>query len=339
MNYWIIYTIILVGGITLGIGILVSINRYCKNSSFFSKIGQNITVSLLTIFITLMLAEIFFKVFFAQSDGWNQTLASQNWFKRYWLTNSMGYRDVEWSEEDLRHKRKILVLGDSFAAGQGIENIEDRFSNILAAKLGGDYLVMNISTPALSTKEEIERVKGFPYKPEILILQYFLNDIRTAAHQRGVISNAPNLEPWPILKPLVDNSYAVNFIYWRAVRMKPRPWQADDFIWLKTAYNDPEIWWLHQQELLAIYEGAASEKVKLIVVVFPSMNDVERSKELTAKVVDFFEDRQVPVLDAVELVENVPVKQLVVNSLDAHPSEWVHEQVANKLYDMVIELE
>lgn len=339
MGYWIIYTIILLAGVALGVGSLVFVQRRWPGSSFSARLAQNIMLSLLALFLTLMAAEVFFKLFFAQSDAWNQTLASRNWFERYWATNSMGYRDVEWHPEDIRTRRKILVLGDSFAAGQGIERVEDRFSNLLEARLGDEYLVMNIATPGISTKEEIDRVLGFPYKPEILIFQYFINDIRYVAHQQGFISQAPDMEPGPLLAPLVENSYVANFIYWRSIRLLPMPWQADDFVWLQKAYDDPKVWWLHQQELLTIYNGAASEGVKLIVVVFPGMTSVEQSREVTSKVINFFRERQVPVLDVAELIKDAPAKQLVVNSLDAHPSEWVHQQVADKLYEMVVELE
>lgn len=337
MGYWIAYILILLAGLALGAAALVWVSR--RPPSFTVRLVQNITLSLLTLFFTLMAAEVFFKVFFAQSDAWNQTLASQNWFKRYWVTNSLGYRDLEWDPAEVRARKKILVLGDSFAAGQGVERVEDRFSNRLNARLGSDYVVMNIATPGISTQEEIDRVMGFPYKPDILIFQYFINDIRHAAHSEGLISQAPRIEPGPWLKPLVDNSYAANFIYWRAVRLLPLPWQADDYSWLRDAYNNPKIWWLHQQELLTIYNGAASEHVKLLVVVFPGLTDVARSREVTSKVVDFFRERGTPVLDVSDLVEGVPVKQRVANSLDAHPSEWVHQVVADRLYEMVLELE
>jgi hypothetical protein len=338
MSYWIVYFIVLILGFILGFGLLFVAHRYLKQSSAMQKLVQNITLSLLTLFFILMISEIFFKVFFAQSDAWNQTLASQNWFKRYWATNSMGYRDVEWSEADLHNKKRILVLGDSFAAGHGIENIEDRFSDQLGAKLGDDYLVMNIAASGISTKEEIDRVTGFPYKPEIFILQYFINDIRYAANEQGFIPDDPSVNPPAFLKPLVDNSYVINFISWHAIRLLPGPWQADDFIWLNKVYNDPNVWWFHQQELLTIYEGARSEQVQLIVVIFPSLTDVDRSSRLTAKVIDFFKSHQVPVLDVAPLVQDIPLEQRIVSSLDAHPSVLVHHRVAEALYEMVMDL-
>ncbi len=337
MNYWLGYVSILIIGLIIGIGGIVYLHR--RHPARWKTILENLLLLLLTFFLLMMAAELFFKLFFAQSDGWNQTLASENWFEHYWTLNSMGYRDVEWSPSDLQTKRKILVLGDSFAAGQGVERLEDRFSNLLGAKLGQNYLVMNIATPALSTQDEIVRVKGFPYRPDILILQYFINDIRSAAEQRGFFTNKPDLEPWPVIKPLVDNSYVVNFLYWRAMRMLPLPWQTDDFAWTQAAYNDPGVWWTHQQELLTIQEGAASENVKLVVVVFPSMLDVTRSREVTEKVVALFQGLHVPVLDVADLIKDKPPGDLVASSMDAHPNEWVHQQVADKLYRMITTLE
>jgi hypothetical protein len=287
-----------------------------------------------------MAAEIFFKVFFAQTDGFSQTLAHRNWFQRYWIINSLGYRDVEWQPEDLSNRTKIAVLGDSFAAGYGIERIEDRFSNILGEKLGDDYLVMNLAVPAVSTQQEIERITNFPYKPDILILQYYINDIRHAAEERNSIFDLPKVTPPPLLEPLVENSYAINFFYWRSVSLGPQAWQNSYLAWLKGAYNDPDIWWLHQQELLTIYQGAASERVRLIVVVFPGLTDIEGSRELTSKVVNLFEERGVPTLDVAELIgDDVPIKRLVVNPWDAHPSKWVHQLVAERLYELVVQLE
>lgn len=338
MNYWLGYILTLILGFGLIIGAMGWAHRFGKTSAW-GRLVQNLALSGLTLFLVLMAAELFFKVFFAQSDGWNQTLASQNWFERYWTLNALGYRDTEWPPEAVRTKRKILILGDSFAAGQGIERIEDRFSNRLGVKLGEDYLVMNVATPGISTRDEIERVKGFPYKPEILILQYFVNDIRSAAHERGLVSDVPDLQPWPLLRPLIEHSYALNFIYWRGIRLMPRPWQADDFNWLDAAYNDPGVWWTHQQELATLYQGTVSENVKLIVVIFPSMLDVEGSRVYTGKVANFFRDRQVPVLDVTELLAGLPPDQLVVSAVDAHPNEWVHQQVAEALYPLVVDLE
>ncbi len=99
-------------------------------------------ISISIIFFTGI--EIFFGFFFVKSDGFCFTLASKTWFKRYWLPiNSLGYRDIEYTKDNLKGKRIVFVVGDSFVAGQGIKNYKDRFSNILQEKLGKSWAVLN----------------------------------------------------------------------------------------------------------------------------------------------------------------------------------------------------
>jgi hypothetical protein len=330
MSYWLGYLLILGGGLAVG-GALLAAGRH--------RLAQNVALVWLALFLSLMAAELYFKLIFAQSENRNFTLASRNWFERYWRLNSLGYRDVEWSAADLAARRKILVIGDSFAAGQGIENVADRFSNRLGALLGEEYLVMNIAQPGFSTKEELDRLRGFPYKPQILILQYYLNDIRYAAEGRNLIFTPPDTSPPGLVAPLVNHSYAANFIYWRAILLGPAEWQGDSATWLRAAYADPEIWWLHQQELLAIADGAASERVELIVVVFPLLTDVAGSREMTGQVVALYTERGVPVLDVGELAQNIPPEELVVHRLDAHPGKRLHAAVADALYELIAQVE
>jgi lysophospholipase L1-like esterase len=333
MLYWLIYLILLLVPMALAVAVLKRNRRRRQNS----PLVENITISLVALFLTFMAGELFF-AFYAQTDNKIATLAARNWLNRYWELNSLGYRDVEWTDTYLGQKRKILVLGDSLAEGYGIKNVEDRFSNVLGRSLGEDFVVLNLGVAGLNTAGEIDRIKGFPHKPEILIYQYYINDIEDAARARGLRLTNPVPHPWPILEPLIKNSYALNFIYWRLTRLSPQSPSGDYLSWVKQAYNDPDIWWTHQQELLTIYQGAASENVKLIVVVFPALTDVSGSREITAKVVSFFTERGVPTLDVAAWLEGVPPEKLVVNSFDAHPNEWVHQQVADKLYDLINEI-
>ena len=79
----------------------------------------------------------FFRYFYAESEN-VFTGASLNWLARYWHENSLGYRDREWTPEDLAGKQTILVTGDSFAAGWGINDPADRFGDVLAQHLGDE---------------------------------------------------------------------------------------------------------------------------------------------------------------------------------------------------------
>ncbi|RME98170.1 MAG: SGNH/GDSL hydrolase family protein, partial [Chloroflexi bacterium] len=154
MNYWLGFGVIfiIVAGVLAGLLFLV---RYGMGEGRVRRWLENGLLALLAVFFTLMALELGFKLFFAQSDGFRYTLASKNWYARYWQENSLGYRDREWTPQDVAGKTKVMVVGDSFVAGSGIANPEDRFSNQLGRLLGDEYVVFNVSSPGWDTADEI----------------------------------------------------------------------------------------------------------------------------------------------------------------------------------------
>ncbi|HXW01427.1 MAG TPA: GDSL-type esterase/lipase family protein [Anaerolineae bacterium] len=301
---------------------------------------QNLVLSALSLFITLMVLEFYFKVFFAQPDAFG-TLAMQNWYNQYYTGtfNALGYRDQEWTPEKLAGKLKVVVVGDSLVEGVGIERPEDRFSDLLGQKLGPKYAVLNVGRQGANTGDEIKLLLDYPYKPDILVWTYFINDIGDQAGPFGILLPPPRETP-PLLSPLLQNSYAFNFIYWRAVRLfEARNFPDAKWQWLVTIYNHPDAWWAHQQQLLSIYEGTRSEQIPLLVVVFPGIPYLEESQFVTERVVNLYRDQDVPTLDVAELIKDIPVKERMASPVDQHPNELVHRLVAEALYDMFLDLD
>ncbi len=305
---------------------------------------MNLTLMVLSLFLTLMIMEFYFKNFFAEPDILD-TLARHNWKEWYSedssekpVINSLGYRDVEWAAEMVTGKVKVMVAGDSFVAGAGIARSEDRFSNRLAQKLGNDYVIFNVGKNGLNTGQVIKAITEYPYRPDILIFSYYLNDIESIS---PLCRGGPNpLGSVPsLLLPLVENSYAANFFYWRLARLIQGT--QPDLRWncLFNAYNDPDIWWLHQQELLSVYQGTQSEQIPLLVVVFPSMLYLEDSTVATGRVVNLYREKDIPVVDVTDLAKDLPARKRVVSPMDTHASELVNKLVAEALYDLFVELE
>lgn len=326
--YWISYSLLLIIGLSLG-GLLIKSNPR-------HQLRVNIILLFLSLFLTLMATELFFKLFFAQSDGFRYTLASQNWFDRYWTENSQGYRDQEWTSDKLIGKTKIMVVGDSFVAGNGIADPADRFANQLGRMLGPEYAVMVVASPGWDTIDEVKAIVEYPYPPDILVLSYYINDIEGVAYESGAQRPQIRTEPSMGLAWLVENSYAMNFLYWRLIRLGPQEW-ADIYWndWLTRIHHDPEIRWRHHQELLTIINGAAAEQIPLYVVVFPNLAAVEESQPFIQPVIDLFEQHDVPVLNVSHLLAGRDPAETTVNAVDAHPNEQVHHQVAEALYDML----
>jgi len=338
VTYWLVYGLILIGGLGFFLTPFLIFGQKSKQTAKKQTLIENICLSLLVIFLTLMGLEFYFKLFFAQSDGFRYTLASQNWYEWYWHENSQGYRDIEWTPEKLEGKIKVMVVGDSFVAGSGIANPEDRFANQLGRLLGDDYAVLNVASPGWDTIDEVKAIVEYPYQPDILILSYYLNDIEGVAYESGMQRPPIRYDPPAWLLPWVQNSYAINFLYWRLIRLGPQEW-ADIYWnhWLKKIATDPEIRWRHQQELLAIIEGAASEQIPLFVVIFPNLTAIEESQFLIEPVSNLFREHNVPVLDVSDLLIGRDSTEITASAVDAHPNEAVNLEVAEQLYQMLVD--
>ncbi len=336
MTYWLIYIILFTVGIVIFLLPFILFRRKGKQPTKAQTVIENIALSLFVLFLTFMALEFYFKVFFAQSDGFRYTLASQNWYNRYWQENSLGYRDVEWTPEKLAGKIKVMVVGDSFVAGSGIANPEDRFANQLGRLLGSDYAILNVASPGWDTIDEVQAIIEYPYKPDILILSYYINDIEGVAYESGAQRPQIRRDPPAWLLPLVQNSYAVNFLYWRLARLGPQEW-ADIYWndWLKTISADPDIKWRHRQELQTIIQGAASEQILLLGLIFPNLTAIEESQFITRPAIDLFQEHGLPVLDVSSLLAGRDPTQITVNAIDAHPNEAVNLEVAEHLYQMI----
>ncbi|MBN1219379.1 MAG: SGNH/GDSL hydrolase family protein [Anaerolineae bacterium] len=330
--YWLVYFGLIIFIVSLALNTIFFFRFTWKSEqSTPRKIAQNVAMSVFSILATLMLLELFFNLVFAQSDAFNQTLAGQNWFKRYWRVNSLGYRDKEWMPEMLAGRTRVMVLGDSFVAGHGINNPEDRFSDVLGQMLGDGYAVLNVGKLGAETKEQFDLARDYPYPPDILVLSFYINDIADTYTSMRV--SQPNFVSRP--PPLAADSYAVNFFYWRIYRLGPHEWSNNYWDWLRGLYNDPLVWQAYREVLLEIIEFTREKDIKLVVVVFPNLLAIEESQPITSKVVNLFQEEGIPVVDVARLVAGQEPKSLVVNAVDWHPNESVHRLVAEALYQLI----
>jgi hypothetical protein len=332
--YWLGYTFILI----VGVGGLIGLLGYLRRSPMRRPGMENALLVALALFITLMALEFYFKAFFAQSDSIT-SLANRNWNERYFdhTLNSLGYRDAEWTPEMVAGKTKVMVVGDSFVEGAGIEYLKDRFPDRLGQMLGPDYVVFNLGKVGANTGQEIEAITNYPHRPDILILSYFVNDIEGVAGALG-LSQPPRDEVSPLLLPLVRNSYAFNFLYWRLYRLSQIGQPDRKWEWQLSLHHHPDAWWLHQQQLLTLYEGTKAEEIPFIVVVFPSINRPEESQFVTERILNLYREIGTPVLDVAELIKDIPLAERIATPVDPHPSELVHERVAEALYNMFLEM-
>ncbi|MBX3066929.1 MAG: SGNH/GDSL hydrolase family protein [Anaerolineae bacterium] len=313
-------------------------------------------VALMTVFAMLGAGEFYFRVIHLESDGFYMTMMGQRWYRECWnplftLSNpaypddngTVAYRDRTWTADDLIGKRKIVVLGDSFAAGHGVCDVSQRFSDQLGAQLGSDYAVMNAAHNGWNTPEEAFFARYYPFDPDVVVLSYYLNDIAPAiASTPNSTIKIPELYERPVdnlTAQLVNRSYLADYIYWHV--LVQRQWSASGESITDTylkAYNDPAIWQTHSQELQQIINWVHSKNAKMIVVVWPILYSVEQSNEAVDKVSQLFQAQGIPVINTADLFAGRSTNDLIISNIDAHPSVFAHTEVGKALYTTIKQL-
>lgn len=289
-----------------------------------------------TVICLFLLLEIVFYSSFVITEGYAFTLASRRWSEKYWHLNSLGYRDVEHKPADFHDKKLIFIVGDSFAAGWGIPQIENRFSNILQRDLGEEYLVVNVAKNGWGTAHEYNAILSYPYPPKKIVLSYYLNDIERLALKAGYIHRGIIEYPHnQVFRFVINRSYFLNFVYWRLYRFQNKATIENYYERLKQSYSDPNVWAAHEAELGQIVTYTRNQGIDLTVVVFPHLNAVKDSAPITSKVTEFFERNNVRVLNLQPLLEGREPTTMMVNSLDAHPNESLNREVAELLTRMM----
>lgn len=93
------------------------------------------------------------------------------------VCNSRGLRDSEKGYEKTPGVRRIVVLGDSFAWGYGVENNE-MVSSVLQSLVPGSETI-NFGVKGYSTVQEVLRLEteGLRYDPDLTLLFFCWNDL------------------------------------------------------------------------------------------------------------------------------------------------------------------
>ncbi len=95
-------------------------------------------------------------------------------------SNRLGFRDVDHEVAKPPGVYRIVVIGDSIAAGLKVERFEDTFPAILGEELrkkGVNAEVISLAVSGYNTQQEVETLKekGLRYRPDLVLLSYSLS--------------------------------------------------------------------------------------------------------------------------------------------------------------------
>lgn len=295
---------------------------------------RNLAVSAFGIVLVLILLEGVF-MFHKQTHRFNGTLGSRAWFLSNWKLNAEGYRDYPYDSTQISGKKKVMVLGDSFVAGHGIKDPEDRFSNRLQRLLPDDkYKVFNLGVGGSDVHDENLRIREFPYKPDLLVISWYPNDIEEDGQKAGLtLQHAKSYHDLMLpLRYVARRSYLWNYVYWQF----SHPDELSDYFgFIKQCFSFYMAKRTHLAELDRLTQYGDSLQIPMAAVVFPFLENMPESGFATEPIVDYFNRKGIPVLDVRQMAADVPVKDLLCNQNDPHPSELLHGMVADSLFEML----
>jgi hypothetical protein len=293
-----------------------------------------ILISLTTLVIMAIGAEVSLRTWLVFSNGYATGSIHAEWVYRYWNPlNELQFRDYDIYRDIQPAQERVMVLGDSFAAGIGVNDIDDTFPQLLGDKLGENYAIYNVSHAGWNTNQQIEGIINYPFEPDILVYSYFLND---ASYVSPMLNNDFfELFPPPegLLFDLVGRFHLADFLYWNVYTQYLRAGNFGYGNLVMDVYRDDLMWARHQGDIKAIVDWTRNEAdADVVVLLWPVLTQVEDSREITSQVADYFAELNVPVIDMGDYVADAPVIQRIANPFDMHPSAWSHQIAAEALY-------
>jgi len=248
----------------------------------------------------------------------------------WYRTNNAGYRGRDFSLEKQPGTMRIAFLGDSFGFGSGVKD-DDVVTARLEARLNQQSAcpieVYNFSVENYDTADEAALLeqKVLKYRPDLIILWYFLNDPGMPAPV--VATWKPRLFPrsWPwlrrysVLADFVGAEVDRVILHDLTVKTYHAEHQDSDERWMATKRHLERMAGLAKERGIPIYLFIHPELFRLGRYPFQAIHD---------KVLTTARGYGFRAFDLLEAFRGRDAKALWVHPLDRHPNEEAHRLAA-----------
>jgi lysophospholipase L1-like esterase len=284
----------------------------------------NALIFLFLVGLLLLGGEVYFRFFYDSTDSFMYTKVSRRWYERYCQFNTVSVRDnIEYRVKIQPGKHRVTFIGDSFTAGHGIRDVEDRFVNRVR-KLHPEWEVHMLAMQGFDTGDELhflETWRAMNYQLDLVVLVYCLNDISDLIPERRAAFDR-------IQAQIKDTGWFLNHSYflntlghrWQVAR---DPFMHGYFDLVLGAYEGP-LWDEQARRLTQLRSTVESGGGRLAVITFPFMHALGPSYPYAAvhrKLETFWSDQKIPHLDLSPVFAGGKPAELTVNRFDAHPNE------------------
>ena len=296
-------------------------------------VAANLATLLFLASLVLPAGEIYYRFFHDATDGWDLGLVTERWYGRYYRTNNLGIRDnVDYRYPIEPGRRRLTVIGDSFANGHGLRDVEQRFTNRIR-RAHPEWEVHLLAADGVDTGGHLERLRTLVargYELDEVLYAYCLNDITDISEEwKAAAAKIGGYHPGFLAR----NSYFLNTWYYR-FKIMLDPAASSFFDYVVHAHRD-RTWGIHAERLDQLIQVVGNHGGRLRVVTFPFLETVSRPefREIHSQLAALWDSRGVPHLDLTGLFEEFPIERLWVNRYDTHPNAFANGLAADAILD------
>ncbi len=293
-------------------------------------------LSLWMFFAALTAVELYFAIFYDQSDSFNLSNVSRHWFARHDHRNEAGFRDARpFPKRIPEGTRRICFVGDSFTFGQGVKDVGDRFCDRIGrrldAELPGEFLVSYVGEFGINAEQATELVRKclqHGFQIDIIVYTICLNDIEVY-RPGGTDPSEQFHEPKFFL---FRDTYFLNLLYFRLQQAR-LPSVRNYYSELAESYRGP-AWTEMRHQLDKLRELCRDHGIDLRIAVFPFVHNLAADYPFDAahdKIADYCRETGLPCLDLKTVLAPHADEGLTVNRFDAHPNERAHSLAAEAI--------
>ena len=282
--------------------------------------------------------------------------------------NSHGLRERELAIPKPEGTFRLLVLGDSFTWGVGLD-AEQSVPRLLEELLTADHAsrkieVVNAAIPGHNTVEQLHlfRETGQLYEPDLVLLIYNLNDIEylpeLAEGEPETETATPVVEIDPgedvtsyshraglrgMVLAVEKRSALTRFLVPRVGSLLRRLGliRSVEFSWVAKVFqgfhDDNPGWRESRRALSELAAEARAMDIPMMVAIYPLFANLEdyQGRSAHAVIGEACAELGIPATDLLPLFENTRTRSHWINHMDSHPNARAHRVVAEHLLPLV----
>ena len=312
---------------------------YKGTSSWIKTFVWNGLIGLFLISVIFITGEAYYRFFVDTTDSFGLNKITKRWGDRHYQFNNYNWRDnIDYKLKKDTTRTRITIIGDSFTAGHGLKNVDDRFANILRTK-HPEFDIHVLASNGFESNNQwnsLLKSSAIGYETDVVILIYNLNDIAwTLPETKTIYNRIFSFDSG--LGYLAKESYLLNMLAFRWFAMMDQNIK-NYYHFVKDGYSGNS--WAIQSELLAKFVAhCRANRIRLLVVTFPFLHNLENYEfaEAHFQLNEFWGNHQIPHLDLLDLYQQQKDKEMVINSYDAHPNEQAHTYAAQWIEKFLLE--